>query len=158
MDEKVLNSDLFKDGEETNLPKLFETSKANNIYTALFVLASVLFSVFGLFGGLRAGFTVTVILLTVLITVYLWKKENKVGLFGYFSAFLVVSVAFGFAVTSDSAVRFFSFLAVVLLSFSYFSSLTDNRPEIGDLGLFSKIFTPILRIFFPMLHWARSWG
>lgn len=152
MNEKLLKEELFKEDSEIELPKLFVSSKNNNIYTLLFILASVLFSVFGVFGGFRIGFTVTIILFMALITAYLRKKENKFSLFGFFSAVLSVAVAFGFTVTSDSSVRFLSFLALVLLMFSYFSALADDRPEIGDLGLLTKIFAPILRMFFLMLY------
>ena len=138
MEEKIINK-----------PELFEITKKDSTFTVLFFIASVLLSAFGVFGGFRGGFAVTVIILIVLMAIYLWKKEIKLGLFGYISAVLAVALSFGFAVTSDSVIRFFSFIAVVLLSLSCFTSLFDNRPETGDLGLFVKILLPIFEQVFP---------
>lgn len=141
MEEKVLNK-----------PKLFEITKKDSIFTVLFFLSSVMLSAFGVFGGFRGGFAVSVIMLIVLMAMYLWKNEIKIGLFGYFSAVLAVAVSLGFAVTSDAAIRFFSFIAVVLLALSCFSSLYDSRPETGDLGHFVKILLPIFEQVFPNFY------
>lgn len=152
MEEKIINqTPVFTDTVEPLTKMRFDISKRDGVFAVLFLLSSVMLSAYGIFAGFRAGFAVAVVIMISVITAYLWKNKVKIKAFGLFCGILSVLTVCGFAVTSDIAVRFFGFAAVVLLALVWFMSLTDDRAEIGDLGLFATILYPIFELVFPNL-------
>ncbi|MBR2489823.1 MAG: DUF4173 domain-containing protein, partial [Clostridia bacterium] len=152
MEEKIINqTPVFTDTVEPLTKMRFDISKRDGVFAVLFLLSSVMLSAYGIFAGFRAGFTVSVVITISVITAYLWKNKVKIKVFGLFCGILSVLTVCGFAVTSDIAVRFFGLVSVVLLALVWFMSLTDDRAEIGDLGLFATIHYPIFELVFPNL-------
>ena len=152
MEEKIINqTPVFTDTVEPLTKMRFDISKRDGVFAVLFLLSSVMLSAYGIFAGFRAGFTVSVVITISVITAYLWKNKVKIKVFGLFCGILSVLTVCGFAVTSDIAVRFFGLVSVVLLALVWFMSLTDDRAEIGDLGLFATILYPIFELVFPNL-------
>lgn len=132
----------FKD--ET-ITQNFDITKQDNVFVILVAITSVLTSVFGIFGGFKSGFTVTCVLLLGLFTFYLKNKENKIKIFPLTCVLLSLGIGASFIITTNVSVRFWSFVVTVLLYLVWFTSLTGDVKESGDLGILKKIFAPFFK-------------
>ena len=66
---------------EENHFKKFDITSKDIIFAVIFTVVSILMSAFGIFGGLRIGFTVAIIMLAAVMSIYLKTKE--IGIKGY---------------------------------------------------------------------------
>lgn len=129
-------------------PKVFELSKKDKVFAVLLTLSSIALSAFGIFGGFNIGWTVAIILLTVLGCLYLSKNGGKMDVFSIACLLLSLSNTCIFSVTSNESVRFFGFVVSMLLNFSWFSSFVSANSSEGDLGLLGYIFRPVFTFGF----------
>lgn len=131
--------------------KRFDITSKDTAFAIVFVIASVLLSTFGICGGFRAGFAVTSVIMLTVMTLYL-KSEKKLAVFPVFCVVLSVGVAIVFALTSNSAVRFWSFVVLMLLSLCWFTAISgrsSNRK--GDTVIISDILKPVFKLVLPNL-------
>lgn len=153
MEEKIINeAPVFSDTVQNKEKKRFDISRKDSVFAIVLLAASVILSVFGICAGFRAGFAVSAIVMIAAVTAYLWGRSVKIKVFPLICVLLAVATAISFAITSNGTVRFFGFAAIVLLTLVWVMSLVDDRPEIGDLGLFATIFFPIFELALPSLH------
>ena len=132
-------------------PKLFEISKKDTVFAVILAAVSVIFSVLGIWGGFKGGFTISLILLLASVTAYLLPAKGKIKPFPFLCMLLSVGVSIPFTFTSSGAVRFWSFVSVGILDLVWFVSIADDSAEKGDLGIFKNIFSPVFEGAIPNL-------
>ena len=132
-------------------PKLFEISKKDTAFAVVLAAVSVIFSVLGIWGGFKGGFTIALILLLASVTAYLLPAKGKIKPFPFLCMLLSVGVSIPFTFTSSGAVRFWSFVSVGILDLVWFVSIADDSAEKGDLGIFKNIFSPVFEGAIPNL-------
>lgn len=125
--------------------KRFEIFRKDTVFAVILFLISLITSAFGIFGGFKAGFTLSLILILAAVTTYLLQKKTKIKVFPFVCMLLSVAVSLSFTFTSNGAVRFFSLVSVTILDLIWFVSLVSDRTEIGDLGIFDNIFAPFFK-------------
>lgn len=121
----------------------FDMTKKDTVYAILLFISSAIFSIFGLYGGYRAGFAAYALLSFVLITTYLCSKQTKIRVFPLISGFLSCATAIPFVITSNDTIRFWSVVIMTLLSAVWFDSLVNSKPA-DDFGLIKRIFGSFL--------------
>ncbi len=124
------------------LPK-YDIVKRDNVFAVLLLLASVITSAFGVWGGFRSGFTLSLILILASVTAYLLPSKATIRLFPLSCMILGAVASLSFSLTTNGAVRFWSFISVGLLYLVWFASLSGEQKENGDLGIFYNIFEPV---------------
>ena len=132
-------------------PKLFEISKKDTAFAVVLAAVSVIFSVLGIWGGFKGGFTISLILLLASVTAYLLPAKGKIKPFPFLCMLLSVGVSIPFTFTSSGAVRFWSLVSVGILDLVWFVSIADDSAEKGDLGIFKNIFSPVFEGAIPNL-------
>lgn len=137
-------------------PKLFEISKKDTVFAVILAAVSVIFSVLGIWGGFKGGFTIALILLLASVTAYLLPAKGKIKPFPFLCMFLSVGVSIPFTFTSSGAVRFWSLVSVGILDLVWFVSIADDSAEKGDLGIFKNIFSPVFEGAIPNLPDRKS--
>lgn len=121
----------------------YEVVKRDGVFALLLLAASVITSAFGIFAGFKAGFTVSLILLLFSVTAYLLPAREKIKPFPFLCMLLGIAVSLSFSFTTNGAVRFWSFVSVVVLYSVWFVSLSSPLSENGDLDIIGKIFSPV---------------
>ncbi|MBQ9517312.1 MAG: DUF4173 domain-containing protein [Eubacterium sp.] len=86
--------------------------KKDNLFFFLTLLASFLMLDFGLFKGVKLGFTIAYLVLFEITTVYLWKKSLKKSLFSLSCGVLSVAGAFTFSLYDNLLVNSIMFMLV----------------------------------------------
>ncbi|MEE1055327.1 MAG: hypothetical protein U0L36_05785, partial [Acutalibacteraceae bacterium] len=104
-------------------PKLFEISKKDTVFAVILAAVSVIFSVLGIWGGFKGGFTIALILLLASVTAYLLPAKGKIKPFPFLCMLLSVGVSIPFTFTSSGAVRFWSLVSVGILDLVWFVSI-----------------------------------
>lgn len=132
-----------------NKPERFELVKRDYIFSAFAFIISVITSVLGIWGGFRIGMTLSVIFIITMLTVYFKSGKAKVKLFPLCCAIFAVAVCLSFTLTTNSRVRFFSFIFVTILSLIWFTSLISEQKEERDLDLITNILYPIYELAIP---------
>ena len=106
---------------EENHFKKFDITSKDIIFAVIFTVASIIMSAFGIFGGLRIGFTVAIIMLTAVMSIYLKTKEIGIKAYPLCCFVLSIGIAFNFSVTSNYSVRLWSFALLILLLLVWFN-------------------------------------
>lgn len=136
---------------EENYFKKFDITSKDIIFAVIFTVASIIMSAFGIFGGLRIGFTVAIIMLAAIMSIYLKTKEIRIKAYPLCCFVLSIGIAFNFSVTSNYSVRLWSFALLILLLLVWFNSLVRKQSEKGDLGILKEIILPIFDEALPNL-------
>ncbi|MEE1074365.1 MAG: DUF4173 domain-containing protein [Acutalibacteraceae bacterium] len=136
---------------EENHFKKFDITSKDIIFAVIFTVASIIMSAFGIFGGLRIGFTVAIIMLAAVMSIYLKTKEIGIKAYPLCCFVLSIGIAFNFSVTSNYSVRLWSFALLILLLLVWFNSLVRKQSEKGDLGILKEIILPIFDEALPNL-------
>ena len=150
MDEKNIAYEVV-DGEavpvsETN-PKRFDINGKDNAFKIIIAVCSALLAVFGIFDGFRMGFTITSITLFTALTVYLAGAKTRFSFFGVICGLINLITATSFTITSNGGIRFLTVLSMVILSATWFVSLSANINKKSDFALLSYIFVPFAQSF-----------
>ena len=113
MDNKNINMDDDKlyfqppaaaGSEKKKLPEI-KLSKRDLVFAVLFFASTFLIVDFIFFHGFNLGFTIAFAVLFLLLTVYLFSKENKVSVFSYVCGALSLAGAVTFSVYKDSLIN-----------------------------------------------------
>lgn len=135
--EAVLESDL----------KRYDINGKDNAFKFIIAIASALLAVFGIFDGFRMGFSITSVVMFIVLTVYLAGQKSKFSFFGCICALLNCATAVGFSITSNGGLRFLAVISMVVLSAIWFVSLSTNINKKSDFALISYIFVPFAQSF-----------
>ncbi len=155
MCDNIIENDLLL--EENKLPNTkFDISTKDIVFAIIFIVCSILLSAFGIFGGLRAGFTVATLLILSAVTIYFKTKETKPDTYSFVCCLLSLGLTVNFSITSNLTVRFWSFVLLNLLLLIWFTSLISKEHTSGDLGIIKEIFLPIFCLALPNLPTAIS--
>jgi len=156
MEEKInVSENLEQQTDSCEMPqsvlRAFDVTKRDNGFVLAVIISSLITSFLGLWGGFQIGFTVSVIFMLVSFTAYLLNKKIKLNFFAVSCLILSMGVSFVFAVTSNGAIRFWSFVSITVLTLVWFTALSCDRKPEGDLGLLGHIFSPLFRgMFFDL--------
>ncbi len=136
---------------DTKITRKFDITAKDTVFAILFVACSIILSAFGIFGGFRAGFAVATILLLAVITIYLKTKEIKIRAYSVVCFLVSLGLSVNFSITSNSSVRFWSFVLLTMLQLIWFTSLVSGERAKGDLGILQKIVSPVFNLALPNL-------
>jgi len=123
--------------------KPFDLNRKDTVFKFIFCIASVLLTIFGVWGGFRGGFTVTALILFISMTVYFASKKTKIKPFALICGILNCIASLNFLITSNSTIRFFSVICMLLLSAVWFLSLLNLFGKESDYALIYNIIKPI---------------
>lgn len=155
MEEKITNVNEQTVEEQATeqqlIPKTFDLSIKDGIFTLLFCVASLLFSSFGLFGGFRGGFTASFLVIFGVISAYLFTKNIKISGIGAVLGLLSCGLSVVFIITSNGSVRFWGFVCIVLGTLLWFDSLVRKEKIKNEASLFASIFTVLFEDMIPNL-------
>ncbi len=124
--------------------KKFKLSRKDTLYSIGLFLSAILVSAFGVFGGFRGGFTVSAIILTATLSAFLFTKGYKFKVFPVICLLLSIGVSLSFAITSNGAVRFWSFVCFYCLTLTWLTAITRNETNRGNIGFFCYILSPVI--------------
>lgn len=105
------------------------------IFAALFILGTFFGVAWGLWGGLRLGFSIAHIAALIIGSIYFGKKGSRPGIFAALCGALSAVLALPFAITSNYIIRILSAFAATALEWIWFAALAGKRIPSGDLGL-----------------------
>ncbi len=123
--------------------KIFDFSVRDVVFLILLSVYAIFLAAFGIFDGFRGGFTASALMLTMILSAYLWDKTCKIKAFPLICLILNVILSLNFSLTSNSAVRFFSVIAFFSLSLVWFTSIKRTETEMGDVGFLKYLCFPL---------------
>ena len=94
---------------------LLELTRRDTAFAVAAVAVSVFASVFGLFGGMALGYTLTVAAMLILLVIY-FAKGGRLSVLTAVSGALALSLGAVFLCTSNGSVRFFALVVGFLLT------------------------------------------
>lgn len=118
---------------------LFDLSKKDLVFAVCTVVACILASVHGIFGGYALGYTVTSACMLCLFVAY-FAKKRQISTFSVICGVLALAIAAVFLCTTNGSVRFFSSLVGFLLSLACLDGLANGgtKGNRGTLHLFRR--------------------
>lgn len=139
-DDKISEEEIFTHstlyqyfGERAITPP-YKLNSTDAVFT-VFTLSAALLSVFtGLFGGFALGFTVSFCMLFGVLTVYL-AKIHRPSCYAVSCAVISLLNSAVFTLTSNTLIRFLSFIVIFALSAVFFEDITHSSRAKGDLGI-----------------------
>ncbi len=137
-----LNQNPIVENEE-NKNKFSDLSCKDNVFKFIFCIASVFLTVFGIWGGFSAGFTVTALILFISMTAYFISCKTHIKPFALSCGILNCIVSLSFLITSNSTIKFLSVICMVMLSAVWFLSLVRSSKKESDYTLIYNILKPI---------------
>lgn len=150
MDENLINSENLDNFEDIlPPPRRFDITRKDKVFSIIFCVVSILMSSIGIWGGFRAGFGISSIIMLVSITIYLLKTKTKIKVFPLFCGLLSVAIYTAFINTSNSSVRFFGCITAWFLSLVWFDSLIYSGKYKSDIALIKRIFMIIFEHIIP---------
>ncbi len=123
---------------ERVIPEPFEIERRDIIFSVLALISSILMSIFGIFGGFAVGFSISAVLMLVVLAVYFFCGR-RLKAFPIICGLLAAGNCVCFFMTSNSSVKFFSFLEILILSLVFLHGLTANKEAASDVGFFAGI-------------------
>ena len=151
----VVQTDVNEGSQITQTPKkFFDMSTKDYVFAALSLVVSVLGVSLTLWGGFKLGYTISLILLFVLCTVYLVDKNTKIKLYAAACAVLSLLGSVVFSLSLNGAVNFFLSVVIFCLFAVWFDSLNGSRSCSGDLGIIKNIFASTFGNGFPFASQA----
>ncbi len=137
--------------EDNNSSNRFDIDKKDTVFAIIFVCCSIIMSAFGIFAGFRAGFTVATAFIMVAVTAYFKTKKIKIDIYAGICCLLSLGLAVNFSITSNSSIKFWSFIILTILLLIWFTSLVSKERAKDDLGILKEIFLPVFNLAFPNL-------
>ncbi|MDE5964671.1 MAG: hypothetical protein K2G65_04630, partial [Eubacterium sp.] len=104
----------------------FDFTMKDKIFTALFFVLSMMMVDFVMFHGFNLGFTISFVLMFIVSTAYLFKKENKVSLFSVISGILSLAGSITFTLYHDYFVNAVMLLLIMGLFTIYVCGLSNT--------------------------------
>ncbi|MCI9146037.1 MAG: DUF4173 domain-containing protein [Eubacterium sp.] len=130
----------------------FNFSKKDKIFTVLFFALSVLMVDFVMFHGFNLGFTISFILMFILATVYLFKKENTVSPFCVISGILSLTGSVTFTLYHDYFVNAVMLLLIMGLFTIYVCGLSNTFTH--NEGSVKILINMLQGVFFSPEHYV----
>ena len=122
----------------------YELEKRDIIFSLLCLAISIIAVILVLWGGFKIGFTISYIIFFAVMSVFLYKKENKPDAFSCTCGVLSVISSFVYGYSGNSSVNTYLFIIMFFLSALWFASLCgikDNGKDFGTVSLsFSTVF------------------
>ena len=125
----------------------FELSNKDSAFKVIIAIATVFLTIFGIWEGFRAGFTVTALLMFLCLTVYFANRNTKIRIFSVLCGFLNCALASTFAITSNGLIRFMGLISMTVLSAIWFMYLVKVPTAHTDFGIVSNIAVPFFKSF-----------
>lgn len=127
----------------------------DTVFAILTFISSVITVSFALFGGFKAGFTVSYFILLLLTVLYMIKSEIHIKPFAVFAGFSSIALSIVFALFNDSLINTLLFFAIMgLYGIAVSVCYTDFKHGIIYSALNTLIVAPIAFLAEPF----RSYG
>lgn len=130
----------------------FDFTMKDKIFTALFFVLSMIMVDFVMFHGFNLGFTISFVLLFIVTTAYLFKKENKVSLFSIISGILSLAGSITFTLYHDYFVNAVMLLLIMGLFTIYVCGLSNTFTH--NEGSIKILINMLEGIFFSPGHYS----
>lgn len=141
------------------IPQIIKKHKASldftmkdKIFTALFFVLSMMMVDFVMFHGFNLGFTISFVLMFIVSTAYLFKKENKVSLFSIISGILSLAGSITFTLYHDYFVNAVMLLLIMGLFTIYVCGLSNTFTH--NEGSVKILINMLEGIFFSPEHYS----
>ena len=123
---------------------LFSLTKRDIVFAICAVIACILTSVYGIFGGFALGYAITSVCIQVLFIGY-FAKKGKLSAFSVICGVLAMANAAVYLCTTNGSVRFFGVLVGFFLSLACFDGLKNGstKGNRGTLHLFYKAIATV---------------
>ncbi|MBE6786925.1 MAG: DUF4173 domain-containing protein [Ruminococcaceae bacterium] len=114
---------------------LFELTKSDTAFSVCAVIISIIYSIFGIFGGFSLGYLISNVFLIFMFAFY-FKRQSKPQFFSTLCGLLALGINAVFITTTNGSVRFFSCLISFLLTLLCFDNFINgtskgNRKTVG---------------------------
>lgn len=150
--EKPLESqEVEESSEEVKVRERFDITKRDKIFLVLIIISSIALSIFGICKGFNFGYTISINALMASVGFYFAKGAKKPTAFCISSILLSLTTSLVFSITSNLSVRFFSVIALFVLTLSFLTLLLHGRFADGDLGIIRTIFALLFKQSVPKL-------
>ena len=130
----------------------FDFTMKDKIFTALFFVLSMMMVDFVMFHGFNLGFTISFVLMFIVSTAYLFKKENKVSLFSVISGILSLAGSITFTLYHDYFVNAVMLLLIMGLFTIYVCGLSNTFTH--NEGSVKILINMLEGIFFSPEHYS----
>jgi len=127
------------------VPLKFEIKRKDIVFSVILLAVSLIMSFFGIWGGFKAGFYVSLVLFTATASAYLVTKRSKIRAFPLCCAVLSIFVGLSLVLTTDVSVKLLSMLLFLILNLTWLLSLVSDKKETGDLSIVRNIFAPFFK-------------
>lgn len=125
----------------------FELNGKDSVFKIIIAVSTVLLTIFGIWEGFRAGFTVTALIMFLSLTVYFINQNTRLRIFSILCGLLNCVVAASFATTSNSLIRFMSVICMMVLSAVWFMYLVKVPENHTDIALTANLAMPFFKSF-----------
>ena len=127
------------------VPLKFEIKRKDIVFSVILLAVSLIMSFFGIWGGFKAGFYVSLVLFTATASAYLVTKRSKIRAFPLCCAVLSIFVGLSLVLTTDASVKLLSMHLFLILNLTWLLSLVSDKKETGDLSIVRNIFAPFFK-------------
>lgn len=124
----------------------FSMSKKDYVFMILGLVAAILGVALSFWGGMKLGFTISVVLIFGIVTAYLF--QGKLTVYGTICGILTLLEAGVFSYTVDALVNGFLVIAIFITAAIWFSSLRGYTENSGDFSLVPHVFASTFGISF----------
>ena len=116
---------------EMYAPKpLFELTKRDTTFAFITIIVSIFTALFGIFGGFSFGYSLTIVFMIALFSIY-FVKNTTVKLPSLIYGVLALALSSVFVCTTNGSVRFFGLVISFLLSLVFFDAVI-NKAACGN--------------------------
>lgn len=124
----------------------FDLTNRDRLFLWLSIALSIVGVALTFWGGFKSGFTITYVLLFILLTIYFYR--GKLTVYGTICGALALLSAGVYTYTADGTVNFFLLVVLFALSAVWFSSLRGYEERKTDFGLFTHVFASTFGVAF----------
>lgn len=121
----------------------YSIEKKDIIFLFLTIISTIAFVMLALWGKFKIGFTCSFLFFFFVMSTYLYKKENKLTIFGVLSGILAVISSLVFGYSNNFGVNFYLFILMFFESAIWFNSLSGVFEGVGELNVIGKVFVTV---------------
>lgn len=137
---------LTTDSQDTiHIPLKFDITRRDIVFAFILLGVSLFMSFFGIWGGFKAGFYISLVMFTLTATVYLAVKRKKIKVFPLCCVILSIFVGLSLLLTTNDSVKILSVILYLILNLTWLLSLVSDKKETGDISIIKNIFKPFLK-------------
>lgn len=121
----------------------YSIEKRDMVFVLLSLICAITWVILTLWGGFKAGFTISYLFFFIVTSVFLHKKGVKPGAFSCLAGILALVSAFIFGYSNNTSVNIYLFIAMFFESALWFSSLCGVKDNGSELGIITHGFSTV---------------